>query len=519
MSATSKDTTKASTKRSNKKPKGSASISTVSGDTVSSTPIPSSPVDATRNGTPNGGASESGKPEKIERESLRDVSKRLKRQTKKLENFKRIEDKIKDLPEEEKETTTIINQDERRTLKDKRITEAVIKELQEVHQRLSILTEAEDKILADRFDEQKRMHEAKLAEAVKEAKEEGLKQGREEMVNEGNEKVNTLLKFLRLAGYRRSVKSENIQEDEAIEQVLVLVYSGDSSAMEACIKLAEGSTDLVGDEYDVSFSRVKELAHDLRLDEDEDVLEEPVDADNVGGVPVETSNNETPVATEDPDTTLPPQQTSVNGESDVASLGPEVSAVTEEVIDIVPAQEETNGWGDVTSPEAEIPAVEEGKALAESTGNVQPTSEPEKPDETAEGGFHDVRKRGGRGGRGGFRNRGDFRVRGRGSYRGDRGGGEHRGDRGEPRGDRGEYRGDRGEYRGERGEYRGERGEYRGERGEYRGERGEYRGERGEYRGEREYRGGRGRGFRRGASDGSRGRGGNPQPTPPAASS
>ncbi|KAF8246631.1 hypothetical protein K440DRAFT_644543 [Wilcoxina mikolae CBS 423.85] len=505
MSATPNDTTKASTKRQtrSKKPKG---ISTVSGDTVSSTPIPSSPVDATRNGTPNGEASESGKPERIERESLKDISKRLKRQTKKLENIKRSEDKIKDLTEEEKETTNAINPDERRNLKDKRITEAVHKELVEVHQRLSTLTETEDKILADRFDEQKHMHEAKLAEAVKEAKEEGIKQGREEMVNEGNEKVNTLLKFLRLAGYRRSVKSENVQEDEAIEQVLVLVYSGDSSAMEACIKLAEGSTDLVGDGYDVScrslwardlsnyiltfagtVSRVKELAHDLRLDEDEDVPEEPVDADNVGGIPVETSNNEIPVATEDPDTTLPPQQTSVNGESDVASLSPEISAVTEEAIDTVPVQEETNGWGDATSPEAEIPAVEEGKALAESTGNVQPTTEPEKPDETAEGGFHDVRKRGGRGGgRGAFRSRGDFRGRGRGGYRGDRGGGEHRGDRGEPRGDRGEYRGDRGEPRGERGEYRGGRG-----RG----------------------------GYRRGGSDGFRGKSGNQQPPQPAASS
>lgn len=146
----------------------------------------------------------------------------------------------------------MINKDERRNIKDKQITEAVHQELSEVHEKLKTLIEAEDKVLGDRLDEQKRTYEAKLTDAVKDAKEEGLKQGREEMVNEGNEKVNTLLKFLRLAGYRRSVKSENVQEDEAIEQVLVLVYSGDSSAMEACIKLAEGSTDLVGEGYDVS---------------------------------------------------------------------------------------------------------------------------------------------------------------------------------------------------------------------------------------------------------------------------
>ena len=212
-------------------------------------------------------------------------------------------------------------------------------------------------------------------------------------------------------------------------------------------------------------SRVKELAHDLRLDEDEEAPEEGVDADTIGGVPVETSDNETLVATEDPETAVPPQQTSDNGaEPEAASPNLEIATEVEETIDTVSAQELTNGgweegWGDAISLEAETPAVEEGKALTESTGNVQSTSEPEKTDERVEGGFRDVSRRDGRE-RGDYRNRYRSRGRGRGGYRGDRGGGEHRGDRRERRGDRGDYRGDRGERRsGGRGRgYRGSDG-------------------------------------------------------------
>jgi hypothetical protein len=92
-----------------------------------------------------------------------------------------------------------------------------------------------------------------LAKEVKEAKEEGLKQAKEEMLEQSNDRLNTLLKFLRLAGYRRSIKDENpnVEEDAAIEHVLVLVYSADA-AMEASMKLADASSEPVGEEHTVS---------------------------------------------------------------------------------------------------------------------------------------------------------------------------------------------------------------------------------------------------------------------------
>lgn len=144
----------------------------------------------------------------------------------------------------------MLQPDERKKLQDKPITAAVHKELQEVYDKLKSLADAEDKQLEDRLEEQKRFHEAKLAEAVKQAREEGLKQGQDEKTAEGNHKVDTLLKFLRLAGYRRSFKSDNVEESEAIEHALVLVYSGEG--MNTCLKLAEASTDNVGEEHHIS---------------------------------------------------------------------------------------------------------------------------------------------------------------------------------------------------------------------------------------------------------------------------
>ena len=91
-------------------------------------------------------------------------------------------------------------------------------------------------------------------------------------------------------------------------------------------------------------------------------------------------------------------------------------------------------------------------------------------------------------------------YRGRGGYRGNRGGEFRGGEAGEFRGNRGEFRGERREFRGERREWRGaEGGEFRGERREWRGgEGGEFRGHRGGDRGSGEFRGRGNRGTRGG---------------------
>lgn len=152
------------------------------------------------------------------------------------------------MSEEEKATTRAINQDERQKIANKPTTLLIHKELLEIHDRFKELSEVDERNAVAA----KRLQDEKLAAAVKEAEERGVAKGREESETDAQAKaaqssneVLSLIKFLRLAGYRRSMKSDNAAEDDAIERVLVQVYSGDDIAMEAARKLASASEDAV----------------------------------------------------------------------------------------------------------------------------------------------------------------------------------------------------------------------------------------------------------------------------------
>lgn len=153
------------------------------------------------------------------------------------ESIKGSEDKIKDLSEEDQATTELINHDERSKIATKPIASAVYKELCEIHDALKKVADAEDK----RADVEKAEADAKFSNAVTEAREEGRKAGAEE----ATAKILTVVRFLRLAGYRRQYKSPNEQEDDAIEKLLVFVYGGDQTAVDACLKLANGSDEAI----------------------------------------------------------------------------------------------------------------------------------------------------------------------------------------------------------------------------------------------------------------------------------
>lgn len=153
------------------------------------------------------------------------------------ESIKGSEEKIKDLTEEEQ--ATVIKLDEQNKIKTKPITSAVYEELSSIAEVLKKVSDAEDK----RSEEEKAEADAKFASAVAEAREEGRKAGAEE----ATAKILTVVRFLRLAGYRRMAKSGNDQEDEAIERLLVLVYGGDQTAVDACLKLASGSDENIDD--------------------------------------------------------------------------------------------------------------------------------------------------------------------------------------------------------------------------------------------------------------------------------
>jgi len=265
-----------------------------------------------------------------------------------------------------------------------------------------------------------------------------------------------------LAGYRRSVKSDNPVEDDAIEKVLVLVYSGDTVAMEACSKLDAGSEDKVEDLDNVSYGRIKQLAYELKLEDDpepEEAAEEATDAvvqeTSAPSGTEEVQSDQAQIEQPQPDV-VAPQQTMTEVEQ--SSAVPPTSVTAGDAAN--DAAKEVN----VESPSQDYVVVEksESQPLGEvqANGHVSSTPEPPKTGESKDAEFTKVPDhRRGRGGRGGYRGRGDGPHRG--AHRG-RGG--HRGEGGE----RGEYRG-RGGHRGPRGD--GHRGE--GHRGGHRGGRGD----------------------------------------------
>ncbi|KAI5841787.1 hypothetical protein DFP73DRAFT_528218 [Morchella snyderi] len=534
-------TTHSASKASKPKSKKSASKPTISEGTneVAAAPAPEVPAESA-NGSQGG-----EKVEKAEKEYMKEVSRRLKKQGKKMDNIKRSEDKIKDLTEEEQAITILINADERSKIAGKPITSAVFKELNEIHDVLKKVAETEDK----RVEEEKAEAEAKFAKAVAEARE----QGRQEGLEEATAKILTVVRFLRLAGYRRQAKSGNDQEDDAIERILVLVYGGDQSAVDVCMKLANGSDEKI-DDFDVTYSQIKDTATNLRVMGEEEPAEElepehediKVESEEINPntqLPTEDSHNEDPsgnnVQPEVVEEDVPPPQTYANGEVEAPTsvLASSITAddaanektntvetveATPEVSEAVAANETSP---ETTDPVAADPVAADPVAADPVAASDVPTMDtgswadeevnaPEAATETSPENkeFQNVERRAGRG-RGGYRGgpRGEFRgYRGRGGHRGDRGGeyrgrggGEYRG-RGDgdfrPRGD-GEYRGrGDGEYR----EYRGRGdGEYRGRGdGEYRGRGdGEYRG-RGGYRGNRERGDGENRGGYRGRGRG-----------------
>lgn len=90
---------------------------------------------------------------------------------------------------------------------------------------------------ADKAEFDKALEQAKadIAEEAKQATEESLKKN-----------LLVLSQFLRLAAYRREeAKDPESDESQAIEGVLLAIYSGDDSAVQSMLKLVNGTEDQI----------------------------------------------------------------------------------------------------------------------------------------------------------------------------------------------------------------------------------------------------------------------------------
>lgn len=177
---------------------------------------------------------------------------RTRRYQKKMESIKKDEEKIKDLTPEELTTTTVLNKDQLAKIKHKPETEAVYNELSSLHDLYRSEFETIKKQFAERQEARDAEHEKQLTDAIKEAYEKGLEAGRQEKDTETKNHLMSLLKFLRLAGYRRACPGDNTDEDKAVEAVLVQVYSGDDTALAASLNIEAGSSENVDEENLIS---------------------------------------------------------------------------------------------------------------------------------------------------------------------------------------------------------------------------------------------------------------------------
>ncbi|GJN74525.1 hypothetical protein PLICBS_008616 [Purpureocillium lilacinum] len=335
----------------------------------------------------------------------------------------------------------IINADQKAQVLKKPALQAQVTQLEEqLAQYQKVHEQYRGRATAEKAEWEKSLEKAK-ADAVGEAKAEFAKSLRDNLL--------TLSQFLRLAAYRREeAKDPESDESQAIEGVLLAIYSGDDGAVASMLKLIEGSDDQVlsvpGEQLQTTYSSVKALAREYKTpfyaEGGQPVESEP--AQEVVSDPTMANASATEIAAGDAAITEQQQAT------EPASNGIANANVTDEAANAVAESHWDGGndaaisqeWVDVKVPrdpaetETGLTATPAAAANTQSWADDQPepVSEP-APAAAADpnDGFHQVQRNRGRQDREG----GTWRGRGRGEYRG-RGRGDGRG-RGRGRGNGG----------------------------------------------------------------------------------
>ncbi|KOS21807.1 hypothetical protein ESCO_002178 [Escovopsis weberi] len=341
----------------------------------------------------------------------------------------------------------IINADQKAQILKKPALQAQIAQFEEqLAQYQKVHEQYQAKAAADKAEWEKTLDKAK-EDAAKEAKEEALASLKDSLL--------TLSEFLRLAAYRREeAKDPESDESQAIEGVLLAIYSGDQNAVSAMLKLIDGSSDQIisvpGEQLQTTYAAVATLAKTYQGPQLSEGAQEP-EAQAAADLPTEAAAVDAVVADDGPDNvssineqsaadvitnghanSTAVEDTTATGESSYdSSLTKEDTSISQEWVDVASPKESTEA-----EPAAEV--VVEVSDAAEAKKQFWADDHPETTEAAttpdANDGFHQVQRNRGRQDREGGE-RGQGRGRGRGEWRG-RGG--HRGDgRGRGRGNRG----------------------------------------------------------------------------------
>ncbi|KAI1425606.1 hypothetical protein F5Y12DRAFT_362873 [Xylaria sp. FL1777] len=300
-----------------------------------------------------------------------------------------------------------------------------------------------EKTLTEKFEKEK-------ADAINELTEKAAADAKQSL----HDSLLALSQFLRLAAARRSEEADaGLDENMALEGVLLNVYSGDEHAVSTMLKLIEGSSEVTrsvaGDELQTTYGQVKAAATayispfaavEASPEPTETVTESttaPIETDptvaHAGLTEIDTTGATEPLTNGH---TEPEPQSGVPANADVTDNAANAAAGSEwDGNNTMSSSITQEGWVEVPRNPAEtetgLTATPAAASNVQSWADDQPENPPEAPASTdANDGFHQVQRNRPRG----HDREGGWRGRGRGDHRGGHRGGHHEGRGGRGRG-------------------------------------------------------------------------------------
>ncbi|KAI1734928.1 hypothetical protein F4680DRAFT_329352 [Xylaria scruposa] len=401
---------------------------------------------------------------------VRDLQKNIRNVNKKIANASKtdpIVDQHKGKTLDELVEAKIINADQRAQRLKKPQLEAQLAQYEEQLAQFKKIDEeyrsrgaadktAIEKTLTEKFEKEK-------ADAISKLTEKAAADAKKSL----HDSLLALSQFLRLAAARRSEEADaGLDENMALEGVLLNVYSGDEHAVSTMLKLIEGSSEtthsVAGDELQTTYGQVKAaatayVAPFTAVETSPDTTEtapEPAATEtdptvaHAGLTEIDSTGATEPLTNGHTEST---PQTGIPTNADVSDIAANAAAGADwDTNNNMASSITQEDWVQVTRDPAEtetgLTATPAAASNVQSWADDQPESPPEQaPASTdANDGFHQVQRNRPRG----HEREGSWRGRGRGDYRGGHRGGHHEGRGGRGRG-RGRGNGHRGRPRPE----------------------------------------------------------------------
>ncbi|KAI5927855.1 hypothetical protein F4810DRAFT_719610 [Camillea tinctor] len=416
-----------------------------------------SPAPASEN--PASVAGQDGQDDASESPYVRELQKNIRNLNKKITNASKTDSIVaqhKGKSLDELVEAKIINPDQKaQRLKKPQLESQLAQAEEQLAQYKKIEDEYRTRAATDKASLEKSLTEKlekEKADAIAEIQEKAVADAKKTQ----HDNLLVLSQFLRLAAARRSEEADSgLDENMALEGVLLNVYSGDEHAVATMLKLIEGSdektTSVTGDELQTTFGQIKAaaMAHVSPFPAaeaaPEAAPENEAPAETTEAVVVATDPTVAHAGLTEIDTTgaTPPltnghvEPTPVSGipNADVSDSAANAAAESQWDTGNDLSASVNEDWVEVprnpTETETGLTATPAAPANVQSWADDQPEHQPEPPaaaPETGDG-FRQVQRN-----RRGHEREGSWRGRGRGDYRGGRGGyGEGRG-RGRGRG-------------------------------------------------------------------------------------